>query len=211
MAPNTPKRFSNIRREQRVSGNAHTARWARNHHPHKSPKHGSQFYRVTITDRVVLNNITTTGNAMKQSAQKVVPGPATPNTDSRPAEPGRRIRAGGRGGGNIRKDEQPAQAVRGIWRAAREGRAAAWNSLTSPSSVHNLIPRPAPCRRAARGSASKTRQRASRGPRGPSGQKEAGASPVAATTPATKAARVAAAAAPASAALQTSEPAESSA
>ena len=73
---------------------------------------------------------------------------------------------------------------------ARAKRAAAWNSLTSPSPVHNSIPRPALCRRAARGSRSKTGLRASRGPRGPSGPTEAGASPLAAITLATTAARV---------------------
>ena len=87
MATNAPKRFNNIRREQKVSGNAR-CKAGRRSPPTQGPRaHGSQFNRVTNTHRAVLNNITRTGKAMKQSAKKVVPSanPAAPNTDSRPA------------------------------------------------------------------------------------------------------------------------------
>ena len=150
---------------------------------------------------------------MKQSAPRK--WYKVPQCPTQTADQPSRADASGQAGGaaepsiKMNSSHKPAGTFGG--QLARAKRAAAWNSLTSPSSIHNLIPRPALCRRAARGSASKTRQRASRGPRGPSGRTEASASPVAATTPATKAARAAAAAAPASDALQTSEPAETSA
>ena len=101
MTTDTPKCFSNIRREQRVSGNAHTARWARNRHPNKGPQHGSQLHRVTVTHRVALNNITRTGNTMEQSAQKVVrTRPRSANTDSSiTADQPSRADASGQAGG----------------------------------------------------------------------------------------------------------------
>ena len=117
MPTDTPNGSNNITREQGVSGNAHTAKWAGDHHP-KSPEHGSQLHRVTVTNRIMLNNITRAVQAMKQRAEKVVPSPATPNTDSRPAKPGRRIRASGRGSRAIREEEQLAQAGRSARRAA---------------------------------------------------------------------------------------------
>ena len=71
----------------------------------------------------MLDNITRTVQAMKQRTQKVVPGPATPNADSRPAEPGRRIRANWRIGKSISEDEKPAQAGRITRRATGQGKA----------------------------------------------------------------------------------------
>ena len=65
--------------------------------------------------------MTRAGNAMKQSAKKVVPGPAAADTDSRPAEPGRRIRARRRGSGPIRVDVQLAQTGRSRRLATSEG------------------------------------------------------------------------------------------
>ena len=67
---------------------------------------------------------------MKQRAEKMVRSPATPNTDSRPAEPGRRIRASRRGGRPIRVDEKLAQAGRITRRAASEGIARSGMQLT---------------------------------------------------------------------------------
>ena len=70
----------------------------------------------------MLDNITRTGGlAMEQRAEKVVPGPPTPNTDSRPAEPGRRIRANWRGNKSISEDEKLAQASRITRRATGKG------------------------------------------------------------------------------------------
>ena len=102
MSPDTPNGVSHITKEHGVSGNAHTAGWAGNHHTNKRPKRGSQLHRVTVTNRIRLNNTSRAVHAMKQRAGKVVPSPAKPNTDSRPAEPGRRIRASRRGGRAIR-------------------------------------------------------------------------------------------------------------
>ena len=65
--------------------------------------------------------MTRAGNAMKQSAKKVVPGPAAADTDSRPAEPGRRIRARRRGSGPIRVNVQLAQTGRSGRLATSEG------------------------------------------------------------------------------------------
>ena len=70
-----------------------------------------------------MDNITRTVQAMKQRTQKVVPGPATPNADSRPAEPGRRIRANWRLSRSISEDEKLAQAGRIIRRAIGQGKA----------------------------------------------------------------------------------------
>ena len=58
---------------------------------------------------------------MEQRAEKVVPGPAAPNTDSRPAEPGRRIRANWRGSRSISEDEKLAQAGRITRRTTGKG------------------------------------------------------------------------------------------
>ena len=66
-----------------------------------------------------------------------------PNTDSRPAEPGRRIRAGGRGGRTIHKDEQLTQAGRDIRRAARESKARSGMELTDIAQLNTQSHTPA--------------------------------------------------------------------
>ena len=143
MPPDTPDGFSHITREEGVSGNAHTARWAGNHHPNKSPEHGSKLHRVTVTNRIMLNNITRAVLAMKQRAEKVVPSPAPPNTDSRPAELGRRIRASRRGGRAIRKDKELAQAGRNARRAAGKGKARSGMELTDIAQIRAQLHPPA--------------------------------------------------------------------
>ena len=210
MSPDTPNGVSHITKEHGVSGNAHTAGWAGNHHTNKRPKRGSQLHRVTVTNRIRLNNTSRAVHAMKQRAGKVVPSPAKPNTDSRPAEPGRRIRASRTEGRAIREDEQLAQAGRTARRAAREGKTRRGMELTDVAQIRAQLHPPASSlqphsqRLAVEDRAAGVARPAR--PRGPEG---AGASPVAAISPATRAARVAAAPAPAPTGVQMSEPAES--
>ena len=78
----------------------------------------------------MLDNITRAGKSAKQRTLEVVPGPAAPNADSRPAKPGRRIRVSRREGRSIGEDEQLAQSGRIARRTAGKGKTRGGMQLT---------------------------------------------------------------------------------